>query len=145
MATPACAKFCCVAKRFDRPFLRLPKEAVSAPDASASPSGAGDAERRSAADVDARDTDAAAAAVDATAGDATERAETSVPDGGADDSDETEAEETATRARLDEILRTISGRRASSSESLPRTDASAETGETTSGTEGDLPLSLIHI
>ena len=87
MATSACVEFCCVAKRFDRPFLRLPAEAVPAPDASAGPSGAGDDERRSAADVDARDTDAAAAAVDATAGDAAKLAETTGLDGDAEDSD----------------------------------------------------------
>ena len=116
MASSACAEFCCVAKRFDRPFLRLPAAAVSAPDASAGPPGAGDDERRSAADVDARETAAAAAAVDATAEGAANLAESSDPDGDADDSDETEAEETATRARLDEILRTISERGASSSD-----------------------------
>ena len=140
MATSACAGFCCVAKRFDRPFLRLPAESVSAPDASAGPSGEGDEERWSAADVHARDTDAAAADDDATAGDAANRAETSDLNGDADDSDETEAEETATRARLDEILRTVSERRDASDEALPltRTDApEAEGGETASGTEGN--------
>ena len=126
MATSACVEFCCVAKRFDRPFLRLPAEAVPAPDASAGPSGAGHDERRSAADVDARDTDAAAAAVDATAGDAAKLAESSVLDGDAEDSDETEAEETATRVRLDEILRHISERLVSSS----RDANAAETDET---------------
>jgi hypothetical protein len=122
MVTSACAEFCCVAKRFDRPFLRLPAEAVPAPDASAGPSGAGHDERRSAADVDARDTDAAAAAVDATAGDAAKLAETTGVDDDAEDSDETEAEETATRVRLDEILRHISECLVSSS----RDDADAE-------------------
>ena len=122
MASSSCAEFCCVAKRFDRPFLRLPAEAVPAPDASSGPSGAGHDERRSAADVDARDTDAAAAAVDATAGDAAKLAETTGVDDDAEDSDETEAEETATRVRLDEILRHISECLVSSS----RDDADAE-------------------
>jgi hypothetical protein len=117
MASSACAEFCCVAKRFDRPFLRLPAEAVSAPDTSAVSPGAGDEERRSAADFDARETAAAAAAVDATAEYDANLATSSDPDGDADDeTDETEAEETATRARLDEILRTISERNASSSD-----------------------------
>ena len=122
MASSACAEFCCVAKRFDRPFLRLPAEAVSAPDASAVSPGAGDEERRSAADLDARETAAACVAVDATAEGTANLATSSDPDGDADDeTDETEAEETATRARLDEILRTISERGASSSDA----DASA--------------------
>ena len=127
MATSACVEFCCVAKRFDRPFLRLPAEAVPAPDASAGPRGAGDDERRSAADVDARDTDAAAAAVDATAGDAAKLAESTGLDGDAEDSDETEAEETATRVRLDEILRHIDQERLVSSS---RDANAAETDET---------------
>ena len=117
MASSACAEFCCVAKRFDRPFLRLPVQAVSAPETSAGPPGAGDEERRSAADLDARETASSAAAVDATAEGAANLAESSEPDGDVDDeTDETEAEETATRARLDEILRTISERNASSSD-----------------------------
>jgi hypothetical protein len=117
MASSACAEFCCVAKRFDRPFLRLPVQAVSAPDTSAVSPGSGDEERRSAADFDARETAAAAAAVDATAEYDANLATSSDPDGDADDeTDETEAEETATRARLDEILRTISERNASSSD-----------------------------
>jgi hypothetical protein len=113
----ACDNFCCVAKRFDRPFLRLPEQApLVTPDTNAvSPplvSPGADVERRLASDSD---TGAVACAETATPVVScametdTHPTYPGKPDAeeDSDDSDETETEEAATRVRLAEILNTI--------------------------------------
>ena len=112
MAALNCGEFCCVAKQFDQPFLRLGKDPNVVGDTASPVEKAElvDGERRSSAS-EGRTGDVAVTTTSTPGPDAMEINLTPTADttssSGTDDSDETESEEAATRVRLDEILNAI--------------------------------------